>query len=173
MTSFVQTATPASHVVSPDRPERLLVLGEQVTILLPSALTGGRVSVVEVQTGPGQGVPFLHTHPGAETFYALEGTFEIYGQDEHGAKRAHPLPTGAVAHVASMAPHGYANVGPTPGRLLMVFHGENQMEAFFREIGVPMDDPAHPPVVDGPPDADRLMAVLAAHNLTFVEAPPF
>jgi hypothetical protein len=81
--------------------------------------------------------------------------------------------TGAVAHVAAMAPHGYANVGSTSGRLLMVFHGENQMEAFFRAVGIPMDDPAHPPIVDDPPDADRLMAVLAANNLTFVEAPPF
>lgn len=168
----VAVAPDVSFGISPHTPKHLLVAGELVTIRLPREQTGGRLSVVEVRTPPGGGVPFLHAHPGAETFLILEGDFEIYGQT-NGQKVTHPAPAGAVIHVPSQAPHGYANVGEGRGRMMLVLHGENQMEEFFQTVGLPVADPANPPVVDGPPDVEAFAAAMATYGLSFVEAPPF
>jgi quercetin dioxygenase-like cupin family protein len=162
----------ASYGLSPAHPEHLLVVGELVTICLPREQTGGHLSVLEVQSPVGGGVPFLHTHPGAETFIVLEGQFELYGQVD-GRKTTYPAPAGTVVHVPSQAPHGYANVGDTPGRMMLVLHGDNQMEEFFHAIGTRVPDPAHPPVVDGPPDASAFAEAMCTYGLTFIEAPPF
>jgi quercetin dioxygenase-like cupin family protein len=170
--SLSTAANSSALTVSPSDPEQLVVLGEQITIMLPSAQTGGQFSVMEVRSDVDGGVPFLHTHLGAETFVVLEGTFELYGQVD-GEKRAYAAPTGTVVHIPSMAPHGYANVGDTPGRMLMIMHGEHQMEAFFHAIGIPVEEAQYPSGAGDPPDAERMTAVMETYGLSFVEAPPF
>lgn len=37
------------------------------------------------------------------------------------------------------------------------------MLAFFRGIGIPVEDPAYPPVPEGPPDMDQIMDILDRH----------
>lgn len=155
---------------SPSAPEHLWLLGETITTLLSGASTGGHLAVMEVRTPPGGGVPFLHTHPGDETFVVIEGSYEIYEQVD-GEKRPIDAPTGRAVHIPSGAPHGYANVGETPGRMLMLLHAGSRMEDFFRAIGTPIDDPSRPPAGEGPPDMERLAAVMAAHEMRFVEQP--
>jgi quercetin dioxygenase-like cupin family protein len=170
--SLLSEADSFALTVSPSHPEQLLVFGEQVTILLSISQTSDPFSVMEVRSEAGGGVPFLHTHPGAETFVVLDGTFELYGQVD-GEKRAYAAPTGTVVHIPSMAPHGYANVGDVPGRMLMIMHGEHQMEAFFRAIGVPVEEAQTLSGAGAPPDAEHLTALMKTYGLSFVEPPAF
>ncbi len=58
----------------------------------------------------------LHRHPCEETMYVLAGAFEFFG--EEGERRR--LGAGGVVHVASRVAHGYANLGDSVGRLLVV-----------------------------------------------------
>jgi quercetin dioxygenase-like cupin family protein len=160
----------ASLIASPSRPEHRWLLGETITTLLSGASTGGELTVMEVRTPPGGGVPFLHTHPGGETFVVLDGTYEIYGQID-GEKQAIDAPVGRAVFIPSDAPHGYANVGDTPGRMLMLLHAGSRMEDFFRAVGTRIDDPAHPPAMEGPPDMERLAAVMAEYDMHFIEQP--
>jgi quercetin dioxygenase-like cupin family protein len=151
---------------------KLLVLSELVTILLDGAETGGKYTMVESITQPKEGVPLLHTHPQQETFHVLEGNYEIYGRDEEGNKYATPAPAGSIVHVPGGAPHGFLNVGDTPGKLLMTIEPAGNMEVFFKEIGIPVEEPANPPVMDGPPDMEALLKVCAKYDIYFVESPP-
>jgi quercetin dioxygenase-like cupin family protein len=151
---------------------KLLVLSELVTILLDGTETGGKYTMVESITQPKEGVPLLHTHPQQETFHILEGNYEIYGRDEKGNKYATPAPAGSIVHIPGGAPHGFLNVGDTPGKLLMTIEPAGNMEAFFKEIGIPVEDPTNPPVVDGPPDMEALLKVCAKYDIHFVESPP-
>lgn len=146
------------------------VMNEKVTVLLSGKETDGKYAIVESITQPKDGVPMLHTHPNQETFHILEGTYEIYGRDEAGNKVATPATAGSVVHIPGGAPHGFLNVGDTPGKVLITVEPAG-MELFFEELGVPIEDPANPPTLDGPPDMEAVLTVCAKHNVHFVEAP--
>ena len=150
----------------------LLVLSELMTVLLSGKETDGKYAMVESITRPGDGVKFLHTHPQQETFQVLEGSYEIYGRDEDGSKYATPAPAGSMVHVPGGAPHGFKNVGDTAGKLLLTFEPAGNMEIFFEEIGLPVEDKANPPIQDGPPDMEKIMQASARHGIRFVESPP-
>ncbi len=143
-----------------------------IKVLVDTSDTNGEYIAVDVITAPGGGMPFLHTHPSQETFYILEGEHEIYRQDDDGNKIAIPAGPGSVVHVPNGAPHGYSNVGDTPGKVIMMYDGVGNMDAFFAELGIPVKHLDNPPVPDGPPDMAYILGVCARHNVEFLEAPP-
>lgn len=49
---------------------------------------------------------------------AIEGEYEVYGQDEDGEKYAIEATPGTTVHVPGNVPHGFKNVGNTTGKLL-------------------------------------------------------
>ena len=147
------------------------VLNEGVTILISGEETGGKYAIVESITQPKDGVPLLHTHPHQETFQVLEGNYEFYGRDQNGNKVATPAPKGSIVHIPGGAPHGFFNVGDTPGKVLITVEPAG-MELFFQELGTPIEDPVNLPALDSPPDMEAVLAVSAKHNVHFVEAPP-
>lgn len=155
-----------------DNRKSLLVLGELMTVLLSGKETGGKYAVVESITQPGGGVPLLHTHPQQETFFVLEGSYEIFGRDEEGNKYATPMPVGSVVHIPGGVPHGFQNVGDTPGKLLLTFEPAGNMEVFFEDIGIQVDDKANPPALDDPPDMEAVLKAFARYNIHILEAPP-
>ena len=159
-------------IVVADSGKALLILNELMTVLVSGQETEDKYAMVESVTQPGDGVPLLHTHPQQETFHILEGNYEIYGRDTTGNKYATPAPAGSVIHVPSGAPHGYLNVGDTPGEVLLIFEPAGNMEVFFEEVGIPVEDQTNPPVLDDPPDMEALLQVCARYNIHFVEAPP-
>ena len=101
---------------------------------------------MEITSQPGGGPSFLHTHPPQETFYILESVFEIYGQNEQG-KYAIRAPVGSVVHVPANDPHGFKNIGNSPGRMLVVYEPPDIMLEFFDDIGILVKDISNPPVV--------------------------
>jgi quercetin dioxygenase-like cupin family protein len=149
----------------------LLVISELMTILLTGEETDGKYALVESITPPGEGVPFLHTHPQQETFYVLEGNYEIYGRDEEGNKFAVQAQAGSTVHVPGGAPHGFRNVGDTAGKVLLTLEPAGNMEVFFEEVGIPVEDKANPPAPSDPPDMEVLMKAFAKHNIYVLETP--
>jgi mannose-6-phosphate isomerase-like protein (cupin superfamily) len=115
----------------------LFALGEIATLKLSATETNSAYSLVEIKSVPGGGPAFLHTHSPQETFWILEGDYEIYGRDENGKKYAIAAPAGATVHVPGNVPHGYRNVGKTMGKVLAMYEPATDMLDFFNEIGVP------------------------------------
>src|SRR3974390_3143906 len=91
------------------------MLGTTMRLIATAAGTGGRYTVIEQVTPPGWGPP-RHIHSREdEIFYILEGTYELHVGDERRT-----VSTGASAILPRHVPHGFRNVGSTPGRLLSV-----------------------------------------------------
>jgi quercetin dioxygenase-like cupin family protein len=115
---------------APARPAdyRFLGTGISGSCLVGAEETGGIFSVFELFIEPGAGVP-PHIHSvEEETFYALEGTFEVQrGTEiiEMAAGMSLFGPRGIV--------HGFRAVGEKPGRCLVVTT-PGGFENFFRDL---------------------------------------
>jgi len=145
------------------------VIGDIITVKLSEHDTNGAYFMVEVRSEPGGGPAFLHTHEPQETFYVLEGIFEVYGQDENGEKYAIRAQVGDLVQVAGGVPHGFKNVGEGVGRMLLTYEPAAPMHHFFKEIGIPMPDRYTLPNIP-PTDPDALLAILKKY-MTLVEMP--
>ena len=78
-------------------------------------MTGGRTCVV-VETSPPGGGPPPHSHQNEdETFYILEGEYEILSEGQW-----HKFTKGEGAHSNRGAVHTFRNSGPGPGKILIV-----------------------------------------------------
>ena len=96
-------------------------------ILLSGDQTEGTVAVFEDIVQPGVGAP-RHIHHGQdETFFFLEGSFDV---EVDGA--LHHMRPGDVAFIPRETVHAFKNVGDTAGRLRYVFSPALRMEAMFR-----------------------------------------
>lgn len=146
------------------------VIGDVITVKLTPEDTKGAYFIVEVTSQPGGGPSFLHTHEPQETFYVLEGSFEVYGQDEKGEKYAIRAEGGDIVHVPGKVPHGFKNVGNSVGRMLLTYEPAEPMYNFFREIGVPMKDRHTLPDPSQHRDQDTIMAILKKY-MTVIEMP--
>lgn len=79
----------------------------------------------------GRGGPYRHLHPQQdEWLYALEGQFVVEVGDGKFT-----LGPGDSIVMPRNVPHVWAQVGTTPGRLLVGFTPAGNMEAFFRDFG--------------------------------------
>lgn len=157
----------AEALLDPTVHDSFSILGEVITIVLSQAQTGGTLTIMEVRSPPGGGMPVLHAHPGAKTFVGLAGTYDIYGETEGEPVTLTACP-GTTVHVPSEAPHGYVNVGSTPGRMLVLVHGETRLEAFIRDVGVPLDNGA-PEEARATTGLDHLRDVIDAYNIRIVD----
>ena len=72
------------YSLRPHEGKALFVLGDVVTLKLSTAETNSAYSLIEIMSVPGGGPAFLHTHGPQETFWILEGDYEIYGGMEMG-----------------------------------------------------------------------------------------
>jgi quercetin dioxygenase-like cupin family protein len=125
-----------------DRGTAYWCLGEQVNVRLTGAQTGGVVTIAEVTTQPGRGVPPHRHRAEDEIFYVLEGTYE-FCLDGNSV----PAPAGTVVRVGKGVLHGFRNVGTGPAKLLD-YHTPGGFDRFFAECGTPCTDMAA-----GPPAA--------------------
>jgi quercetin dioxygenase-like cupin family protein len=118
--------------------ERLWIVGDTMTFKATGEDTAGRLLVLENISTPGGGPPLHVHHVEEESFYVLDGVFEIIRGEERIAARA-----GDLVHVPPGTPHRFSNVGEEPARMLIWFSPAG-IEGFFREAGTPA-------VGDGPP----------------------
>lgn len=127
-------------------------------ILLTGDQTGGTMEMFEdiVQPGIGPG-RHIHHHQD-ETFFFLEGTFDV----EIDGKPHHMTP-GDVAFVPRGTVHAFKNVGDTPGRLRYIFSPALQAEAMFRAFHAALTADALTP--------DEMARIAKAHCQEFVGPP--
>ena len=90
----------------------------------------------------------------AETIHIVEGEFEI---DVGGARSV--LSAGQTTHVPRGVVHSSRNVGPSPGRRILLFSPAG-MERFFLETGAPTPDAEF--------DATAALSSAARHGWVFV-----
>jgi len=141
---------------------------EAETLLFPGAITlkvllSGRDTdgsqavfedIVEPGVGPGR---HIH-HQQDETFFFLEGRFDV----EVGGVLHHMQP-GDVAFVPRGTVHAFKNVGEARGRLRYVFSPALSIEEMFRAFYASLEA--------GGLDAESMAAIALEHGQEFVGAP--
>jgi mannose-6-phosphate isomerase-like protein (cupin superfamily) len=169
------------RVVNPDRKiialgpnegEAKFVIGDVVTFKLTGADYDNAYFLTEIVSTPGGGPAFLHTHMPQETFWILEGEYEVYGRDENGGKYAIPARAGSMVHVPGNVPHGFRNVGDSTGKLIALYAPVGPQFAFFNDIGVPMDSSTDAPPTDQMPSVQTVLEVFARHDMHLLEDLP-
>jgi mannose-6-phosphate isomerase-like protein (cupin superfamily) len=122
--------------------------------------TNGMSGWVVCENGPRQGVPFHKHKKEDESFYVVEGTFEI----SVGDKTITGGP-GTYAFGPREVPHRWTNVGTTRGRIMNVFTPAG-FEAMFYELGLPIPTSDAPPPRDPAPLIAQMPAVTAKYGNT-------
>ena len=127
-------------------------------ILLKGSQTNGSHAVfediVEAGVGPGR---HIHHHQD-ETFFFLEGTFDV----EVGGKLYHMKP-GDVAFIPKGTVHAFKNVGDSVGRLRYVFSPALTIEDMFHEFYQSMQG--------GELSIDAMTEIALKHGQEFVGPP--
>ena len=126
--------------------------------------TGGEYALIEGLVPSGHMPPPHIHHDFAEGFFVLEGEVTVYTS----AGEQVLLP-GQAANVPAGEAHTFRVTSSGPARMLAV-STPGGLAQLFRDAGRPAEREALP-VIDGPPDLERLMRAAAA-NATTVIGPP-
>ncbi|WP_108816769.1 cupin domain-containing protein [Loktanella sp. Alg231-35] len=127
-------------------------------VLLSGSQTDGNQAIFEDIVEPGIG-PGRHIHHGQdETFFFLEGSFDV---EIDGA--LYHMEPGDIGFVPRETVHAFKNVGSTPGRLRYVFSPALQMEDMFRAL--------YQAQGDGKLTEATMAQVAKDHGQTFVGPP--
>lgn len=122
------THAPHTHAALPTRTVHLF--GNMLTFVLRGADTGMRFSMVEAFTAPSAGSPPHLHHDDEESFYVLEGTYEIILGDA-----VLTCPPGSITKVPKGVPHAFRNCGDAPARMLILNWPADHHERFFEAVG--------------------------------------
>jgi|SRR5579859_4607277 len=126
----------------------------EIKFLLEAADTNGSVAMFEFTVPVGAKMPLPHAHRHYdETIYGVEGvvTFTVEGKSlDIGPGESCFVPRGAV--------HGFNNLKQTNVKALAVITPALLGPEFFKEAAAIVN-------VGGPPDVEKLKAVMAKHGL--------
>jgi mannose-6-phosphate isomerase-like protein (cupin superfamily) len=112
--------------------------GEETRMLLRGADTGGRYSFYEVRMPAGEGsVRHVH-HDTDESFYVVEGEFEIKVGEE-----LHKATPGTMVYGPRGVAHSFYNVRDKPSTMLCTM-APGGIEEFFEELGALLSRPEQP-----------------------------
>lgn len=143
--------------------QSLWFLDALMTVHVGGESTDGAYAIVECLAPSGH-MPPPHVHEReAEGFYVLDGELTVHTVDGPQA-----LTAGMSLHAPAGQPHTIEVTSAEPCRWLAVSCPAG-FEDFVRALGRRAERPELP-VLDGPPDVERLTAVAAEHGITFVEA---
>lgn len=135
-------------------PETIRVGQIEIRFLLEGNDTNGQLAMFEFTVPAGAKVPVPHCHERYdETIYGLEGvvTFTVNGKlNDIGPGQSCFIPRGAV--------HGFDNLKPSNAKALAVVTPALIGPEFFREMAAIIN-------AGGPPDAEKLKAVMNRHGL--------
>ena len=148
-----------AHIPPGEGRRSLWVLGELLTYKVASQNTGGAYSLFEVATQPGGGPPPHVQHREDESFYVLEGQFELLS-----GKETLRLGAGSLLYVPKGTLHSHKNVGEGVGRMLVTQTPGGLYERFFEQVGEPAMDGSEPPV-DVLQDMGRIVAIAVRYGI--------
>ena len=126
----------------------------EIHFLLEAADTNGSVALFEFTVPAGAKVPMSHSHAHYdETIYGLEGvlTFTVNGQPTE-------IAVGETCFIPRGAVHGFDNLKPAGAKALAVVTPALIGLDFFREMAAIVN-------AGGPPDMERIKAVMTRHGL--------
>ncbi len=127
-------------------------------ILISGNNTGGSLAVFEDIVQPGIG-PGRHIHHGQdETFFFLEGRFDV---EIDGV--LHHMQPGDVAFIPRETVHTFKNVGDSAGRLRYIFSPALKMETMFRAFFAAQEA--------GTMSQEAMHRIAAEHGQSFVGPP--
>jgi mannose-6-phosphate isomerase-like protein (cupin superfamily) len=127
--------------------------------------TDGRYGLVESVAPAGhQPPPHVH-HREDEGFYVLDGELTVYTGDADGVV----VGPGQFLNAPRGVPHTFRVTSDEPARWL-VSCAPAGFEAFVREFGEPATADELP-VLDGPPEVERLVRVAAGHGIEILGPP--
>lgn len=149
-----------------ERGQTVHLFGNMLTFVLRGADTGMRFSMVEAYTAPGAGSPPHLHHDDEESFYVLEGSYEI----TLGNERMLCGP-GSITHVAKGMPHAFANVGDTPARMIILNWPADHHERFFMAVGDPAPAGSREFPAPKAPDFDAIAAAAKAAGIELLPPP--
>ena len=133
----------------------LRVLGDLVAVKVLGADTGGAYALFETRTPAGGGMsPHLQRYED-EAYFVIEGSFAVRIGDQ-----THELGPGGFIFVPRETPHAYTNVGPGPGRLLVLVSPGGIHEHFLAETGA-LD----------PPDLERIATLAEKYGVELLAVP--
>jgi mannose-6-phosphate isomerase-like protein (cupin superfamily) len=134
----------------------LRAFGDEATILLSGAQTGGKFTLFSNVTPP-QGGPPVHYHENEdEQFLVLEGRASFYADGQWTE-----VPTGTAVYMPKGVVHTFKNVGRTPLRQIIQTTPAD-FDRFFQRCA---EEFARP----GPPDMKRLVEIAGEHGIYFVD----
>jgi len=126
----------------------------EIQFHLESADTGGALAMFEFVVRAGAKVPVPHSHRHYdETVYGLEGvmTFTVDGETTH-------LASGDSLFIPRGAVHGFHNHESTDAKALAVVTPALIGPEFFQDLAAVIN-------AGGPPDPEKLKAVMLKHGL--------
>jgi quercetin dioxygenase-like cupin family protein len=116
--------------------------GHYFTIKATGKDTANTCAWMLVENSPREGVPF-HKHLFEdESFYIIEGQFEITVDD-----RTITGGPGTFAYGPRNVPHRWTNTGSGRGRILSVL-SPSGLENYFLSVAVPVSNPGEKPAID-------------------------
>ena len=125
-------ARPKSSVLLTDDGARLRVFGNQFLLKVSGQESQGAMAFLTGSFAPGTGaIPHLHRGHD-EIFYVLSGSFRFSLGGE-----AVEADSGALLFAPRNAPHGFVNIGDSPGQLIGVVAPAGYEQHFVEISGVP------------------------------------
>ena len=126
----------------------------QINFLLDGDDTDGALVMFEFIVPPNAKVPAPHFHVAVdEVLYGLEGTLtQTIGSETQELK------AGDKCFIKRGAVHGFTNTHDVPARVLCVLTPASIGPAYFREIAEVIN-------AGGPPDMQRILAIMRRHGL--------
>jgi quercetin dioxygenase-like cupin family protein len=141
---------------------RVIDLWGWALTLLEEPADGDGALVFEARTRSGGVVP-PHTESNHESFYVLEGVFEIEVDGE--VRRCE---VGDHLAIAPGVLHSLRNAGPGWGRLLIKTSPGSQHLRFFEALGEPLAPGADPTPLTAPPEFEPIAAAGRESGMYFV-----
>jgi quercetin dioxygenase-like cupin family protein len=143
-------------IVLPDAGDVLRAFGEEVTIKLGGAQTGGTLSLWIETTPPGSGTPPHYHEREDELFLVQRGRVEFLVDGkwvEPGEGAAVYVPRGNI--------HAFRNAGDSPSRM-WVLTTPSGFETFFARCAAEFAQ-------RNAPDMDKIVRISAEHGIYFVK----
>lgn len=140
--ALLSTLETAAQMPAPSSEQWYWYPGHNLTLKSTAKDTGGTTSWMLVENSPRQGVPFhQHLHED-ESFFVVDGLFEITVGD-----RTVTGGPGTYAYGPRNVPHRWTNMGTGRGRLLNVYT-PGGFEEYFLTVAIPIGSSTEVPHVN-------------------------
>lgn len=132
MSAAIQKANAANHFSAPGSGRSEAILGTSLRYKAEAPQTGGQLVCAEITVPPGQGIPPHRHSEEDESFYVLEGSIAVDGDDCGG--NGIRLDAGGFFYGPRGRVHGFRCVGEDRAKLLVFITPGTSIGKMFAEL---------------------------------------